>query len=64
MPTEVVVYVPSRVEVAITLGAAAAIPLLMMLFFRLFPIISIFEIEEIAAGESGHHEEAATGTAG
>jgi Ni/Fe-hydrogenase subunit HybB-like protein len=58
MPSDVVVYWPSRVEIAITLGAAAAIPLLMMLFFRLFPIISIFEIEEIAELESGHHEEA------
>ncbi len=59
MPSDVVIYVPSRVEIAITLGAAAAIPLLMMLFFRIFPIISIFEIEEIAEAQSGHHEEAA-----
>jgi len=62
MPSDVVVYYPSRVEVAITLGAAAAIPLLMMLFFRLFPIISIFEIEEIAAEAERHH--AAAGGAG
>ena len=56
MPSDVVIYIPSRVEIAITLGAAAAIPLLMMLFFRIFPIISIFEIEEIAEAQSGHHE--------
>jgi len=64
MPSSVVIYWPSRVEIAITLGAAAAIPLLMMLFFRLFPIISIFEIEEIAATDTTHHEEAAIGAAG
>lgn len=61
MPTELVIYWPSRVEIAITLGAAAAIPLLMMLFFRLFPIISVFEIEEIAEEESHRLEEAMHG---
>lgn len=64
MPSDVVVYYPSRVEIAITVGAAAAIPLLMMLFFRIFPIISIFEIEEIAEEQSGHHETTANEPAG
>jgi molybdopterin-containing oxidoreductase family membrane subunit len=45
-------YVPSAVEIVITLGAFAAIPLLLMLFFRLFPIMSIFELEEVDAHES------------
>lgn len=52
MPTSLVIYWPSRIEIMITLGAVAAIPLLMMLFFRLFPIISIFEIEEVAEDEA------------
>ncbi len=50
MPTSWGGYWPSRVEVAITLAAAAAVPLLLMLFFRLFPIISIYEMEEAEAG--------------
>jgi molybdopterin-containing oxidoreductase family membrane subunit len=47
MPTEWGAYWPSRVEVAVTLAAAAAVPLLLMLFFRVFPIISIYEMEEL-----------------
>lgn len=46
MPTEWGAYWPSRVEVAVTLAAAAAVPLMLMLFFRIFPIISIYEMEE------------------
>lgn len=34
------------VEVSITLGGVSAIPLLLLLFFRLFPILSIHEMEE------------------
>jgi molybdopterin-containing oxidoreductase family membrane subunit len=55
MPTPLVIYWPSRVEIMITIGAVAAIPLLMMLFFRLFPIISIFEIEEVAEEDAERH---------
>ena len=51
MPTNWGAYWPSRVEIAITLAAAAAVPLLLMLFFRLFPIISIYEMEELAEKE-------------
>ena len=58
MPTPLVIYWPSRVEIMITLGAVAAIPLLMMLFFRLFPIISIFEIEEVAEEDAKRTAEA------
>jgi len=47
MPTQWGAYWPSRVEVAVTLAAAAAVPLLLMLFFRVFPIISIYEMEEL-----------------
>jgi hypothetical protein len=37
------------VPIAITVAGAAAIPLLLMLFFKFFPILSIYEIEELAA---------------
>lgn len=40
---------PTWVAIAITVAAAAAIPLLLMLFFKLFPILSVYEIEEMAA---------------
>ena len=33
-------------EGAVTLGAVAAIPLLLMVFVRVFPILSIWEMEE------------------
>jgi len=41
-------YNPSWAEAAITIGAAAAIPLMIMLFVRFFPILSIWEMEEAA----------------
>ncbi|MEO7666675.1 MAG: NrfD/PsrC family molybdoenzyme membrane anchor subunit, partial [Dehalococcoidia bacterium] len=56
MPTGWGAYWPSRVEIAITLAAVAAVPLMLMLFFRIFPILSIYEMEEIAA----EHEEPET----
>jgi Ni/Fe-hydrogenase subunit HybB-like protein len=40
---------PTWVAVGVTIGAAAAIPLLLMLFFRLFPVLSIDEMLEVAA---------------
>ncbi len=43
-------YTPTWIEAAITLGGLFAIPLFLMLFFRLFPILSIHEMEEL--GES------------
>ncbi len=54
MPANVTIYWPSLVEIGITVAAAAAIPLMMMLFFRVFPIISIYEVEEAAEAEAGH----------
>ncbi len=39
-------YTPSWVEISVTIGALAAIPLLLMLFVRIFPVLSIWEIEE------------------
>jgi Ni/Fe-hydrogenase subunit HybB-like protein len=42
-----VTYTPSLVEVAVVVGAAAGIPLIIMLLFRIFPVLSVHEIEEI-----------------
>jgi molybdopterin-containing oxidoreductase family membrane subunit len=39
------------VAVAVTVAGAAAIPLLLMLFFKLVPILAVADIEEIAADE-------------
>jgi Ni/Fe-hydrogenase subunit HybB-like protein len=57
MPVEWGAYWPSRVEVAITLAATAAVPLLLMVFFRFFPILSIYEMEEINGHEEPDHRE-------
>lgn len=59
MPVGWGAYWPSRVEIAVTLAAAAAVPLLLMLFFRLFPIISIYEMEEVGEKEPATQPEAA-----
>jgi Ni/Fe-hydrogenase subunit HybB-like protein len=48
------VYHPTWVEVAITVAAAAAIPWFLMVFFRLFPVVSIHEFE--AGAETGSSE--------
>ncbi len=45
-------YNGSITEAAITLGALAAIPLILMLMFRVFPVISVHEMEEVEARES------------
>ena len=49
-------YVPSWVEWAITLGAVAAIPLLLAVLFRLVPVLSVHEMEELGAGDPGAAE--------
>lgn len=41
-------FQPTWTSGAITLGAAASIPLFLMLFFKLFPVLAIYEMEEIA----------------
>jgi Ni/Fe-hydrogenase subunit HybB-like protein len=41
------------IPIVITVAAACSIPLALMVFFKLFPILSIYEMEEIAA-EAGH----------
>jgi len=40
-------YAPTWVEVLITLGSAAAIPLILIVFFRFFPVMSVHEMEEV-----------------
>ncbi len=54
MPYEWGVYRPTWVEVSITLGAFAGFALLFTLFAKVFPVVSVWEIEE------GWEREAAT----
>jgi len=51
------------VPVAITLAATAAIPLLLMLLFRVVPLLSIDEIEEVEEHEATTRTENVPGTA-
>jgi molybdopterin-containing oxidoreductase family membrane subunit len=44
---EIVPYAPSWVELTITAAGAAAIPWLLMIVFRLVPVLPIHEIEEL-----------------
>ena len=55
--TKLTIYTPTWVEISITVAAAAAIPWMLMLFFRFFPVISVFEMEEAAAAEVHRREE-------
>jgi molybdopterin-containing oxidoreductase family membrane subunit len=57
MPIGSGAYWPSRVEIAITLAAAAAVPLMLMMFFRIFPILSIYEMEEVTEHEEPEPEQ-------
>ncbi len=50
------VYHPTWVEITITVAAAAAIPWLLMIFFRLFPVISIYEDGHSEAATAGQGE--------
>lgn len=61
--TKLTIYHPTWVEISITLAAAAAIPWLLMVFFRFFPIISLFEMEEVAEGHA-HADPHSSGVAG
>lgn len=59
IPSTTLPYTPTWVEILITLGALAAIPLLLILIFRIFPVISIYEMEEVALkGSEPDHEPA------
>lgn len=49
-------YTPSWVEISITLGATAAVPLLLIVFFRFFPVLPVTEmVEEIEHQEGGEN---------
>lgn len=50
---EVGSYSPSWVEILVTVGALAAIPLLLMVLFRWVPVLAIHEIEEIEVAGAG-----------
>jgi len=52
-------YHPTWVPVAITLAATAAIPLMLMVLFRVVPLLSIDEIEEIEEDQELANAEAA-----
>lgn len=60
LPSQTLPYGPTWVELTITLGALAGIPLLLMLIFRLVPVMSVYEMEEVA--ESGSERGAALNT--
>ena len=47
-------YSGSWVEWVITLGAAVAIPFFLLLMFRVFPVLPIYEMQEIAEEQSEH----------
>ncbi len=59
MPRDLVIYWPSWVEIAITLAGAAAIPLMLMVFFRFFPVLAINEMEELHAEAESEPDELA-----
>jgi len=48
-------YAPTWVEVTITVGTAAAIPLILILFFRFFPVMSVHEMEEVEGAPEPRH---------
>jgi molybdopterin-containing oxidoreductase family membrane subunit len=50
---EVGAYTPSWVEIVVTVGAVAAIPLLLIGMFKVVPVLAVVEIEEISA-RRGH----------
>jgi molybdopterin-containing oxidoreductase family membrane subunit len=54
-------YLPTWVEIAISLAAVAAVPLLLIALFRVFPILDIHEIREIVGGHD--HQEPVRETA-
>jgi molybdopterin-containing oxidoreductase family membrane subunit len=51
LPYEFGLYLPSWVEWSVTLGSLAVFMLMYVLFARLFPIISIWEVREAAHAE-------------
>jgi len=44
-------YSPTWVEITITIGSAAAIPLILIVFFRFFPVMSVHEMDEVEGVE-------------
>lgn len=50
-------YDVSIIELLVTLGAMAAIPLFLMVLFRFIPVLAITEMQEIAEEERAEHAE-------
>ena len=57
-------YTPTWVEITITIGSAAAIPLLLIIFFRFFPVMSVHEMDEIEDADEQPHPRLVPGYAG
>lgn len=54
IPAETLSYSPTWVEIMITVAAAAAIPLFLMIIFKVVPVMSVYEIEEVAEAEHAY----------
>lgn len=52
-------YTPSLVEMLVVIGAAAGIPLIVMILFRIVPVLSVYEITEIEQQEAANLERVA-----
>ena len=57
-------YTPTWVEITITIGSAAAIPLLLIIFFRFFPVMSVHEMDEVEDVDEQPHPRLVPGYAG
>lgn len=57
-------YSPTWVEITITIGSAAAIPLILIVFFRFFPVMSVHEMDEVEGVEEEPRARLVPGYAG
>ena len=59
---EVASYLPSMIEIAVTVGAASGMILLLIGLFRVFPVLGIHEITSLEGSRVGHVETPERGT--
>jgi molybdopterin-containing oxidoreductase family membrane subunit len=52
----VTTYLPTGTEIALTAASAALLALLTMCFFKLFPIISVWEVAEGRVIDAAHQQ--------
>ncbi len=50
-------YLPSPVELLVTVGAAAGVVLIILVLFRAFPVLALDEIESLRTGEAPRRDE-------